>query len=284
MSAKRIMIDQITVDQSIQPRCQIDERVVGEYAEAMEAGDVFPPLHVFLDADGHYILAGGFTRLAAHIRAGHEDVECIVHQGGLREALRFALADNAKNGQRYTLDDHRRMVGLVLADPEWCSLSTAAIARRIGISWHTVDKIRQVEQPVRPAVIKIERGDGTVEERRERDEFELVDEPTPKPPRAKKEVVRDATGSIVPDAVRDAFAAGETLKAQVAQIEALRNSLLGAARSWNPWLRVESIGSACESLLGAVRDGIPFRACVCKGGCRTCKQSGWLPEWKAGEV
>ena len=52
-----------------QPRARLDDAIIQEYAEAMIAGDVFPPVAVFHDG-ADYWLADGFHRVNAALLGG----------------------------------------------------------------------------------------------------------------------------------------------------------------------------------------------------------------------
>jgi hypothetical protein len=66
---RRLALDDITVDETVQARAQmLGEGVVEEYAAAMREGDEFPALVVF-QKGGTYVLADGFTRHAGVKRA-----------------------------------------------------------------------------------------------------------------------------------------------------------------------------------------------------------------------
>jgi uncharacterized ParB-like nuclease family protein len=74
----------ITVDEEIQQRViHIDDAVVSDYAERIEAGDTFPPVVVFQGDDGQLILADGFHRYHAYKKAGKGQVRspdgCMLH-------------------------------------------------------------------------------------------------------------------------------------------------------------------------------------------------------------
>jgi len=57
---QQIKTNGIRVDMGTQTRETVDDDVVQEYAEAMEAGAVFPPIVVFyVEAQGEYVLADG---------------------------------------------------------------------------------------------------------------------------------------------------------------------------------------------------------------------------------
>jgi hypothetical protein len=69
----------------------MSEEVVQEYARAMKAGAVFPPLVVFGN-DDCLILADGFHRYEAAPQAGRIAFDCEVRPGGVREAILYAAA------------------------------------------------------------------------------------------------------------------------------------------------------------------------------------------------
>jgi hypothetical protein len=114
---------------------------VAEYAEAMQAGAVFPPLVVF-EEDGRFWLAEGFHRLEAYTAAGFAEVPCVVHQGGLRDAILLSVGANFDHGVRRTNADKHRAVLMLLRDPEWQSWSDNAIAKACAVSQPLVTRLR----------------------------------------------------------------------------------------------------------------------------------------------
>lgn len=139
----RLELNRIRVDPGVQQRVALDETKVEEYREAMEAGDVFPPLVVFQDADGVIWLADGNHRLIAAGRAGHTTVEVDVRQGSRRDAILYACGANARHGLPRTTGDKERSIRTLLSDPTWSQWSSAEIARRCGLgSEHLVRKVR----------------------------------------------------------------------------------------------------------------------------------------------
>ena len=62
--AHEICIDEIEVTANTQVRSELDKKVIADYAEAMQAGAIFPALTVFAEKDSQrFILADGFHRL-----------------------------------------------------------------------------------------------------------------------------------------------------------------------------------------------------------------------------
>jgi hypothetical protein len=132
----------ITVDETVQARAQmLGEDVVEEYAAAMREGDKFPALVVFQQG-GTYVLADGFTRHAAAKRAALTTFECVVHAGGLRDAMLYAFGANASNGRPRSAADKRSAVLKMLADDTWCHWSNNRIAQLCRVSHQLVGEVR----------------------------------------------------------------------------------------------------------------------------------------------
>lgn len=140
-SPVRIALDALTVDPGLQTRAAMNDVTVAEYAEALLAGEVLPPVVVFRDGEGMW-LADGFHRVAAARHAGLPDVDAIVHDGGRREALLHAVGANARHGLRRTNADKRRAVEMLLADNEWGARSDNWIAEKCGVSHPFVGSVR----------------------------------------------------------------------------------------------------------------------------------------------
>lgn len=124
-----------------QPRARLDDAIIQEYAEAMIAGDVFPPVTTFHDGAAYW-LADGFHRVNAALRAGRETIDATVHQGTQRDAILWSISANATHGLRRTNEDKRRAVTRLLSDPEWAGWSDREIARRAAVSDHLVADVR----------------------------------------------------------------------------------------------------------------------------------------------
>jgi len=137
----------ICTDGGTQARAGLNDPTVEEYAEAMEAGDNFPPVLVFHDGERYY-LADGFHRVAAARRLGWADISITIKQGTRRDAILNSVGANATHGLRRTNADKRRAVETLLSDEEWSQWSNRAIAKQCGVSPAFVDKLRlEVEPP-----------------------------------------------------------------------------------------------------------------------------------------
>lgn len=139
-----------------QLRFETDQATVEQYAEHYQAGEAMPPVVIFHEATlagDVYHLADGFHRVAAAELAEQEEIEAIIKQGGLRDAIWYAARANAQHGLSLTIADKRSVVDHILADAEWSAMSDRAIAEHIGCVSHTfVSKRRSLkEDRERPA-------------------------------------------------------------------------------------------------------------------------------------
>lgn len=134
-----VALSSIQMDASIQCRASIDTGTVNEYAERMTAADAFPPVELF-GADGRYWIGDGWHRIMAARQIGALSIDATAHDGGRREALKFALGANAQHGHRRTNADKRRCVEIALA--EFGSLSNNAVAALCGVHDEMVSRLR----------------------------------------------------------------------------------------------------------------------------------------------
>ncbi len=137
----RIAVAALRLDGGTQPRAGLDGNTVGEYAEALAAGAVFPPVVVFHDG-ADYWLADGFHRVRAAQSAELAEIAADVREGTRRDAALYAAGANATHGLRRTNADKRRAVLTLLEDEEWRGWSDREIARRCGVTHPFVAKLR----------------------------------------------------------------------------------------------------------------------------------------------
>jgi hypothetical protein len=130
---KTININSIIIDKGTQSRAAISEDTVTDYAEAMQAGDEFPPVITFFDGVEYY-LADGFHRLHAVKRLGKTSIQADVRTGTLRDAILYSLGANRDHGLRRSNADKRKCVQTLLDDFEWGDLSVNEMARICGVS------------------------------------------------------------------------------------------------------------------------------------------------------
>ena len=138
---KTLNLNSIIIDKGTQSRAQISEDTVSDYAEAMQAGDQFPPITVFHDGVDYY-LADGFHRLHAAKRLHKASIQADVRTGTLRDAILYSLGANRDHGLRRSNADKRKCVQTLLEDFEWGELSVNEMARICGVSPQLVTAVK----------------------------------------------------------------------------------------------------------------------------------------------
>lgn len=146
----KVQLDQIITDAGTQARAALNEDVVVEYAEAIIAGADMPPVIVFHDGKRH-ILADGFHRYFAHVKARAMEISADVRKGTKRDAKWYSLGANTSHGLRRTNEDKRSAVRELLADKEWSKLSDREIAAHLCVAHSFVAAIRNPKVAERQA-------------------------------------------------------------------------------------------------------------------------------------
>lgn len=139
MKEQVIELCDIELDGGTQPRAEIDQDLVSEYAECL---DKLPPVTVFFDGV-KYWLADGFHRFHAHNRANLSEINCIVINGTQRDAILHSVGVNADHGKRRTNEDKQKAVLTLLNDEEWGQWSNSKIAEKCQVSHTFVNSIRK---------------------------------------------------------------------------------------------------------------------------------------------
>lgn len=135
--------DNILASAATQVRKKLNKDTIDEYVEDLSNGAIFPPMTVFAEAESdRYILADGFHRHHAYVNAEIGTVEVEVREGGLHEALLYALQANGEHGLRRSPADRRNAVEMALKDPEISTLQIQQIADICRVDERTVRRIR----------------------------------------------------------------------------------------------------------------------------------------------
>lgn len=142
----RLDISEIEATAATQVRVRLDPDAIDEFSQAIKDGAPFPPIVVFAEnGSQRYVLADGFHRLAAAKKIGREQIGAKVKEGGMREALHYALQANAEHGVRRTDADKRHAVEMALKDPEYREWSLRDIGDLCRVS-HTLVRTVKDEQ------------------------------------------------------------------------------------------------------------------------------------------
>lgn len=156
-----LKLSHIRTDGGTQPRSELNQEIIEEYAGAMAARAVFPPVTVFYDRT-HYWLADGFHRVEAAKKIGSSSIRADVKQGTLRQAVLHSLGVNARHGLRRSNEDKRRAVQTLLHDPEWSQWSDREIARHAGVSDRLVNNLSKELTPNRSQSNRHKGADGRI--------------------------------------------------------------------------------------------------------------------------
>ena len=135
-----IQIADLEVAKETQPRVKIDEGIVAEYAELMEAKVAFPPVEVTTDGKTYW-LTDGYHRVLARARLKFEHIEANVSKGTFQDACWAAVGANKSHGLRRSNADKAEAVkhALLLRT----ELSDGAIAEHCGVSRDMVIRYRK---------------------------------------------------------------------------------------------------------------------------------------------
>lgn len=151
---KKLNLDVIRIDGDTQPREELDQEMVVEYAELMRDGIKFPPVKVFFDGS-NYWLVDGFHRYFATKSNGSVSIEAEIKEGTQREAqLQSMTANSTQRGKPPTAKDKRRSAIRMIRDAEWGEWSNTKIAEWIGISAMTVGRLKIAMKEKKPEEVK----------------------------------------------------------------------------------------------------------------------------------
>ncbi len=137
-----IELSKIRIDGGTQPRAEIDQATVAEYAESYKSCAYMPPIMLFYDGV-EYWLADGFHRYHGARLAGLKSIYEDITPGTRRDAILFSLSANSKHGLKRSNADKRKAVKTLLDDPEWSKWSNEKIAATCAVSPHTVADVKK---------------------------------------------------------------------------------------------------------------------------------------------
>lgn len=160
MEATMVKVADVVFDESIYPRSEHSQATVDRYADALEAGDVFPPIIL---EPGTNRLWDGFHRWSAHKQSGRGEVA--VEWRELPEKKHpkmFAASFSVKHGDRIDYEDLCKLAQSVLrSNPDYDQVDGAA---DLGVSKQTMSKwcsdITKEKRLLRAAKAQLLYGDG----------------------------------------------------------------------------------------------------------------------------
>jgi hypothetical protein len=128
-----------TDDGDVFVRHQLDMDVVTEYAEAMEAGDIFPPVTVYTDGTSHWA-SDGYHRISAARKLGRSTIRAELRKGTKLDAIAHAIGANRTHGHPLSYDDRQKAIMMALHHPELQIKSHREIGRIVGCDGKTVSE------------------------------------------------------------------------------------------------------------------------------------------------
>ncbi|GEM_PF-2257824 len=137
---REFRLDDIVNSNDLLGRFEVDEAVVKSYADLMRDGVKFPPIDVFEFEGKPHNVSGGH-RFAAARMVSRESMECLVHQGTRKDALRFALSANAEHGHRLTNKDKRKNAETALR--EFPEMGPREMSRMLGVTHPFISNVKK---------------------------------------------------------------------------------------------------------------------------------------------
>jgi len=131
-----IAMTTVVFDETIYPRSEASETTIRRYAEALAAGDRFPPIVL---EQGTNRLLDGMHRARAHQQAERETIEAEYHEipAGVPPKL-YAASLSARHGDRLPVEDLRDIAReIATANPDF---NLVTIAKYAGVTRQTVGK------------------------------------------------------------------------------------------------------------------------------------------------
>lgn len=315
MSIKSLEVSQIRRDIDLQPRVNMNQSKIDEYAADIADGKEFDPIEVLTNGE-YYFCWDGFHRLYAHEKAGKTHINAVVERGTRRDAIKLSLGANAKHGMQRTNEDKRKAVATALSDEEWVHYSNREIAEMCGVSDVFVASVRSQVQTVCTS---------DEPERRIGKDGKSYPASKPKKPKANEsngKPAADGAGGQEGKAATSGIPASAPSKAAKESIEAevdrykvpipkeLRGIFLGSPSHPEPWKTINNLLNQIRDILVSVRDEPashylrrsneytqdgkslrlleqfrdlvdlkrPWSLCpACKGkGCEFCDRIGWV--------
>ncbi|MGC9455863.1 MAG: ParB/RepB/Spo0J family partition protein [Phycisphaerae bacterium] len=289
------------MDGGTQPRVEMDEELIAEYAERMRVGDEFPPLEVFLDEVGRYWLVDGFHRAVAADEANLDEFPCVIREGELEDAIAASASANAQHGKRRTNADKRRAVEALLSLDKWRSRSNCEIARQAMVSEGFVRKVREELSSYgtkMDATRTVRRGDQTYTQ--DTSNIGLRKEPASEPPaepdseaEAEAEPAADdgpptdRFGNELPPHVAEDFARAGEIQELLTQLTRIKSHVARRVSEGDRLYRGILHAQVSADLTNARREigeQKPYALCpICgadsAGECRLCRDRGWLGQF-----
>ena len=299
-------LDELRLDGGTQARAEMNQATIADYAEAIKAGDTFPPIVAMFDGKTHWVVEG-FHRWYAFKAAGKHRVPVLVRRGSHEAAIVAACAANATHGLQRTHADKVKALKMLMETAPGKKMSEADLATHLHIPRPTIHYLKgELVKLTNEASISKENEGSSHETAREprtnergetQEEFNArANPPMPSKPPAPPEDPKDSVGQVIPERLRGVFARRQEINALLTQMSAVKTAVLKSAEAgdvlyWD--FHATHFEAQMEMAFHDLSACIPHAVCpYCrgKGGrCKSCGATashegfGWLPKlrWQA---
>ena len=283
-----IPLDQIVGDKATQCRVQTDDNVVADYAELMRADPpvAFPAIELVADsakAETYYVV-DGWTRIAAHRKAGFSTIYAVVVKTGtLNDAIDLATGANRTHGLQRSNADKRRAVTMAIKLDQSLGRerSDRDIAIHTGVHHSTVQDVRAEVTGV-GTTRKAKGGKKPKADDGGNDDGDGSGSGTEK---ATSPTTDPAGQKLSDPRVMEAVGALPTFAAIIADIAAVASKVKAlATTSPGQKLDVTAIERELSAAAAGVKFARPHAQCpygankLCDETCKACKGAGWVTE------
>lgn len=160
MADKMMKLADISALPEVQVRGGLNPNQVAELRDLLDGGVDLDPLDIFhdpADPESPNILSDGFHRKAAYEQSGREKAPVVMHEGGISDALEFAMK-NCHHGNPMTNAGKRSAVKMAIADTRIKRMSDKRIAKMCGVSASLVADVRsgKLDKPAKQPKPKTE--------------------------------------------------------------------------------------------------------------------------------
>ena len=123
-------------------RVSLNQKKIGQYAKEKQAGAYFPPPVVFIDQEEIYWVGDGFHRIMAENDMGHKNIDVVVRNGSLKDAILHNLKANREGqGLLFSPGDITKSVKFMLTSKMFAGWSRTKIAESVGCTPGMVSKV-----------------------------------------------------------------------------------------------------------------------------------------------
>lgn len=280
VKTETVKIDEMVIDPRAQARVNMDQNVIDEYAEAMQAGAAIPTIEGVRVTDsehaGKVVIWDGFHRVAAARKCGVTEIPVDVREGTLADAIDLCTGANTAHGLRRTNEDKRHAVLMAIALDKQLKRkrSDRMVAAHVGVHNSTVSEIRAELS-------------GKSKKTKKRDQDETTREPVTETTEQTGEVAGvqvDELGRPVKDnTIKAVLALCPEFDEVIRQIESAAHRVLGLAETvagdeLRP--KLQNIKFDLEGAKNTVKYARPFTSCPygpnCAAECSACRGRNWV--------